>query len=449
MSCFPFLPRTGRSPQGLKYLEMTAIIEKYRPKNSSELIVSQRILQEIRNWINLWKEGTPVKKALILYGPPGSGKTTTATVLAHEAGVPLVEMNASDERNADAMKRVALMASQYRDLMNIGIESDTGFAKIILMDEADNIFEGRSRATGGDSGGITELSRIISKTHNPIILTMNDYYAFRRKGAARDIINNSVVLEYRQYKRRGDSDYKMFRSRLSQRIREIAANEGLRYSQDLVDRIMEKNSDDIRATINDSISALNFTDEPDILAELTYRDVQSNIYNTIHTTFKDHRYEKTISELMDKDFTTEDYLMWIDKNLPAEAPDLKDLSEAFDLLSQSDRFIGRVIRKQHYAFKGFAEEIAAGVFTRLENQNQSYVKYEFPSYIMKMSRMRETREARKSLVTKFSRFTHSGKRRTNDNLWFYARLIKDKKNLEELTEKLDLSEKELNVLKKR
>lgn len=428
---------------------MTAIIEKYRPKNTSELIVSQKVLQEVRNWINLWKEGTPVKKALILYGPPGSGKTTTATVLAKEAGVPLIEMNASDERNADAMKRIALMASQYGDLMNIGNEGDSGFQKIILIDEADNIFEGRSKATGGDSGGITELSKIINRTHNPIILTMNDFYAFRRKSAARDIINNSVVLEYKQYKRRGDSDYKMFKLRLSQRIRDIAMSEGLKYSQDLVDRIMEKNSDDIRGTINDSISAFNFIDEPETLAELTYRDVQSNIYNTIHTTFKDHRYEKTLSELMDKDFTTEDYLMWIDKNLPAEAPDLKDLSEAYDLLSQSDMFIGRVIKKQHYAFKGFAEEIAAGIYTRLENQNMSYVKYEFPSYIMKMSRMRETREARKSIVTKFSKFTHSGKIRTLDNLWFFSRLIKNKKNLEELTDKLALSDKEINVLKKR
>ena len=64
---------------------MTAIIEKYRPKTTSDLIVSQKILQDIRNWINLWKEGTPVKRALILYGPPGSGKTTTAAVLAKEA----------------------------------------------------------------------------------------------------------------------------------------------------------------------------------------------------------------------------------------------------------------------------------------------------------------------------------------------------------------------------
>ncbi len=428
---------------------MTTLIEKYRPKDTSELLVSSKVIEEIRKWIQLWKEGTPVKKALILYGPPGAGKTTTASALAKELGVPLIEMNASDQRNADAMKRIALMASQYADLFQMDEQSDMGFSKIILIDEADNIFEARSRATGGDSGGITELSKIVSRTRNPIIITMNDYYAFRRKSAAKDVINNSHVIEFRQYKRKNDSDYKMFRNRLSQRIREIADAEGLKYSQDVVERIMDKNSDDIRASINDSIAALNFIDEPQILSELTYRDVQSNIYNVVHTTFKVHNYDRTLSELREKDFTTDDYLMWLDKNLYSEAPDFHDLYRAYDLLSISDRFIGRIFKKQHYAFKGFAEEIAAGIYTQIDSQNSSYVKYQFPSYIMKMSRMRESRNARKSAVAKFSKFTHSGKSRTNESLWFYSGLLKNRENLEELSERLNLSDKEIKVLKKR
>lgn len=424
-------------------------IEKYRPGKFEDLLISGRILQEIRSWINLWREGTPVKKALILWGPPGAGKTTTATVLARELGVPLIEMNASDERNAESMKRVALMASLYRDLSQISIDGNQAFSKLILIDEADNIFESRSRTTGGDSGGITELSRIINRTMNPIILTMNDFYAFRRKSSARDIINNSVVIEFRQYRRRGDIDHKTFRNRLSQRIKSIADSEGLKYSQDVVDRIMDKNSDDIRSTINDSIAALNFVNEPEIVSELTYRDTHSNIYDTVHSTFKVKDYQKIMGNLMDKDFTTEDYLMWIDKNLSSEAPDLGDLASAYDLLSQSDIFVGRVIKKQHYAFKGFAEEIAAGISTRIEKPNPSYVKYQFPSYIMKMSRMKDSRGARRSLIAKIARFTHSGKSRITMNLWFFSKLLRDKKILEQLAEKLALSDKEISILKKR
>lgn len=425
------------------------LIEKYRPTKFSDLIISGRILQEIRNWVNLWKEGTPVKKALILWGPPGAGKTTTATVLAKELGVPLIEMNASDERNADSMKRIALMASLYADLSLTGVDQEMGFSKIILIDEADNIFEARSRQSGGDSGGVSELSKIINRTKNPIILTMNDFYAFRRKSSARDIINNSLVIEFRQYRRRGDIDHKSFRNMLARRIKEISENEGMKYSQDVIERIMDKNADDIRSTINDAMGTLNFANEPEIATELTYRDTQSNIYDTIYSTFKEKDYQKTLSRLMDKDFTTEDYLMWIDKNLPAEAKEYSDLAAAYDLLSRSDMFIGRVIRKQHYAFKGFAEEIAAGISSSIENPNRSYVKYEFPSYIMKMSRMKDSRGARKGLVAKLARFTHSGNSRIINNLWFFSRLSRNKKALESLGERLALSDKEVTILKKR
>ena len=423
-------------------------IEKYRPQNSSELIVSPRIISDIRNWIKLWKEGTPVKKALILYGPPGTGKTTTASVLAKEMNVPIVEMNASDQRNADAMKRIALMASLYGDLSQID-SSQSGFNKIILIDEADNIFEGRSRETGGDSGGLTELSRVVSRTMNPIILTMNDYYAFRRKNSAREIINNSLVIEYRQYRRKGDNEYKLFRSRIIERIREIASKENMRFNTDAIERLVDKNSDDIRSTINDTMSVLSYADDPGPSGEASVRDIQSSIYDVVHTTFKDRNYEKTLFQLYEKDFTTEDYLMWIDENLHSEAPDLNDLSEAYDLLSLSDSFIGRVLKKQHYAFKGYAEELAAGIFNRIEHPNQKYVKYEFPSYIMKMSRLRDARESRKSAVSKLSRFTHSGKLRTSSMLWFFSDFLKSKANLAGLSDKLLLSEKEISVLKRR
>ena len=423
-------------------------IEKYRPQNSSELIVSPRIISDIRNWIKLWKEGTPVKKALILYGPPGTGKTTTASVLAKEMNVPIVEMNASDQRNADAMKRIALMASLYGDLSQID-SSQSGFNKIILIDEADNIFEGKSRETGGDSGGLTELSRVVSRTMNPIILTMNDYYAFRRKNSAREIINNSLVIEYRQYRRKGDNEYKLFRSRIIERIREIASKENMRFNTDAIERLVDKNSDDIRSTINDTMSVLSYADDPGPSGEASVRDIQSSIYDVVHTTFKDRNYEKTLFQLYEKDFTTEDYLMWIDENLHSEAPDLNDLSEAYDLLSLSDSFIGRVLKKQHYAFKGYAEELAAGIFNRIEHPNQKYVKYEFPSYIMKMSRLRDARESRKSAVSKLSRFTHSGKLRTSSMLWFFSDFLKSKANLAGLSDKLLLSEKEISVLKRR
>jgi len=423
------------------------IVEKYRAESIQDLIISKKILEEINSWLNLWREGTPTKKALILYGPPGTGKTTTALVLAKEAGVPIIEMNASDTRNSDWMKRIALMASLYGDI-TYSDAGETKFNKIILVDEADNIFEGKSKDKGGDSGGLTELSRIVSRTNNPIILTMNDFYEFRRKPAAREIINNSLVVEFRQFKRKNDLDYRNFRNRLQERLSFIAKNEGLVFRPEITDRLLERNRDDIRAILNDAISMMSYRGDANSSAEAGIRDAVSGIYDVIHSTFKGRNYEMILSELMEKDFTTEDYLMWLDSNLPSETKDPSDMVSAYEILALADIFVGRVIKKQHYAFKGYAEEIAAGVFTAIKNVNDKYVKYEFPSYIMKMSRMRDGREGRRYLVSKLARLTHSGSSRVSSNLWFFQYLSKNRINLQEMQERLNLSEKELSILRK-
>jgi chromosome transmission fidelity protein 18 len=38
---------------------------------------------------------------MLLYGPPGGGKSTLARVLANHCGYKCVEVNASDERSGD------------------------------------------------------------------------------------------------------------------------------------------------------------------------------------------------------------------------------------------------------------------------------------------------------------------------------------------------------------
>ncbi len=425
---------------------MNTISEKYRPKTYGDLIVRSEILRQVREWLESWRGGIPSKRALILWGSPGTGKTTTALTIANEADVPVVEMNSSDQRNADSMKRIALMASIYSDLFTEDHGNPRGFQKIILIDEADNIFEGKSRESGGDSGGLSELSKIVSQTLNPIIITLNDFYSFRRKGSGKDIINYSLVIEFKQYNRRGDLDYKAFKTKLTERIKTIASNEHLQFSADKIDDLIQKNGQDIRGIINDILSVFPYSDDliPSIGAGK--RDITTSIYNTVSDTFKDRTYEKILYDLRNKDFTTEDYLMWLDENLPSEVSETSDLSSAYEVLSLSDVFIGRVIKKQHYAFKGYAEEIAAGISSCIEKPNNSYVKYEFPNYILRMSAMREGRASRKSLFLKLSTLMHTGSDKISENLWYFSYMMRSKKFHDSVTKLLMLSDRELSLL---
>ncbi len=425
-------------------------IEKYRPQTLEDLIVSDETLTQLSKWVEAWKEGAPARTTLILHGKPGMGKTSCAYAIANYAKWSVVEMNASDQRNRESVRRVALMASLYSDITSFS-SPDSVKRKLILVDEADNMFESRSSETGGDSGGTAELARVVRETRNPIIITMNDFYEFRRRGQNREIAENAIVIDFSPYKRKNTNDYKQFRLKLMKRIRYILDSEMVSLPQTLINEVMDRDSMDLRSIINDLESFCGGSGGKTQDFDFSFRDETESPFNIMISTFKSSTYDDVLDTLMSKEdeFSTEDYLMWIDKNLPEEAKEFEDLANAFDLISLSDVFIGRVLKKQHYAFKRYSEEIAAGVSTRIGKRNQSFVKYQFPSYISAMSRMKGTRSSRKSIATKLGRLTHSSTSTAMDYMWFFSYISrKDRKGYASLADKLVISEKEEDVLKK-
>src|SRR3989344_6185599 len=113
----------------------------------------------------------PEKKILILNGAAGSGKTSLAYSLASELKSEILELNASDLRNSEQIKRIIGHASQQASLF--------GKNKILLVDEIDGINK-------EDYGGIEELLRIEKETKFPIIITSNNiwdrkFFSIRQK----------------------------------------------------------------------------------------------------------------------------------------------------------------------------------------------------------------------------------------------------------------------------
>src|SRR4030042_3366827 len=132
-------------------------IEKYRATSLSDIKGQDTVIQEITNFYKKF----PIKKALILNGPVGTGKTSMVLALAKEYDIEIFELNASDLRNRISLEEVLKPSTQQRSLFKKG--------KLILMDEADGI-------TGSDKGGLPELLVLINKTSFPIIITANDIW---------------------------------------------------------------------------------------------------------------------------------------------------------------------------------------------------------------------------------------------------------------------------------
>lgn len=100
-----------------------------------------------------WLSGIPERRAVILHGPAGVGKTSTAHALARDLGWEVIELNASDQRTAGVIEKVAGSAASMNTLF--------GGKRLIILDEADNIHG------TADRGGMRAIAGIIKSTLQP------------------------------------------------------------------------------------------------------------------------------------------------------------------------------------------------------------------------------------------------------------------------------------------
>jgi len=105
--------------------EHTLWVERYRSKTVDTYVGNE----EIKHLINKAIETNDIQH-LILYGTPGTGKTTLAKLIVNSLNCDYIFLNASDERSMDVM----------RDKVK-GFASAASFKplKIVVLDEADYI----------------------------------------------------------------------------------------------------------------------------------------------------------------------------------------------------------------------------------------------------------------------------------------------------------------------
>src|SRR5437667_11903179 len=121
---------------------MTGWAEKYRPKTLDEIVGNPTAVAELRKWASAWDKGRPDKRAVILQGDPGIGKTSAALALANEMRWSAIEMNASESRNAEAIRKVATRGAVLQTFTETGeiVRSQNSCCKLSILYEADILF---------------------------------------------------------------------------------------------------------------------------------------------------------------------------------------------------------------------------------------------------------------------------------------------------------------------
>jgi putative ATPase len=99
------------------------LAERMRPQSLSDIVGQEHLVAEGRIIREIIQKKQPT--SLILWGPPGSGKTTLARIIAHETGAEFVELSAVTAGKAD-VKRVIEHAQANQRL---------GMRTILFVDE--------------------------------------------------------------------------------------------------------------------------------------------------------------------------------------------------------------------------------------------------------------------------------------------------------------------------
>ncbi len=371
--------------------------EKYRPHSLEDVVGNGPAIASLKKWAKSWEDGVPAKRAVVLSGRPGVGKTSAALALAADLGWGVIELNASDSRNEEAIRRIAGSGALNETFRDDGafIRASAGGRKLIVMDEADNIF-GRE-----DRGGVPAMMDTVRRTRQPVVLIVNDYYALTRRASSL----KSLAMEIKFQALRSNQVEKV--------LRQVAAQEHVRVHEQVLRSIAESAGGDMRAALNDLEAAAGGRDfVPEGADSLAGgRDDRQSAYGMVGEVLHTSDVMKARKALWDLDESPDFALLWIDENVPLEYRHARDLEQAFYYISRTDIMLGRAQRRQLYGLWRYTTDLmGAGVAVSKSERLHGYTRYNFPMWLLRMGRSKAVRRQRLATYGKLGAYFHTSRR---------------------------------------
>ena len=300
------------------------------------------------------------KKPLLIYGPSGTGKTSSIYAIANDLGYEVVEINASDCRNKEAITSIVGNAINQMSL--------AGRGKIILIDEIDGL------SGNNDRGGMKAFIDIAEESRFPIIATMTDTEKLN------EIQKNFVLLEY---KKLNDKDIYCI-------LEGICKSSKICYNEkDLSKMSMIANGDVRKAIINLRISTVDNEVKRENV-ELLVGLSKDNMDDALVKVFKSRNFGVVMKALFELEnnivdttkvgvrpvlFDNEECFIYaVEENMPYEYNN-EALLNGFELLSKADRFHRRIFTWQHYRYLVYIQSLLASVCLAKAGKNPAAIEY--------------------------------------------------------------------------
>jgi replication factor C large subunit len=384
-----------------------SLSEKHRIKSYKEIVSQDKAVEEIKIFLKEF----PKKKALILYGPAGTGKTSLALAAAKENDLDVLELNSSDLRNRAKLEEVLKPATLQKSLFKKG--------RLLLVDEVDGV-------TGTDIGGVPELIRLIESTRHPMILTGNDIWQTKMA----QLRQKCKLVEMKAIPQ----------TSIVEILKRISDKEEMKKDLIFLNKIAIKSQGDVRAAINDLQS---YSLDDNLLVDLKEtRDIEENIFNILKKLFKERA---PFLDLFDNTkMSLDEILLWLEENIPKEYKN-EALAKAYYSLGKADVFRGRIYKKQSWRFLIYQNIFqSAGISFAKLAPSQGFTKYEPPKRILKIWLNNQKMEKKKTISKKYARYAHCSTKRAMMDFPVIKNILKSSK----VQKELKLSEEEISFLEK-
>ena len=349
----------------------------YAPNNTKEILGQERAILTINHFIKTFPQR---KKALLLYGPPGSGKTSSIYAAAKESKLEILEVNASNFRDEKKLSASIGEASKQQSLF--------AQSKLLLVDEIDGLFNRKDR------GAVPTLVNLIKNTSFPIMFTANNPWdsKFSKLRSACDMV------EFKQ----------LSHQTVLAILRDICTKETITYEERALASLARRAGGDVRGALIDlQTLSNNNTFTFDQLELLGQRRQLDTMFNALLKIFKttDAFIARTAFNDIDEDL--EEVQQWIDENLPKEYTKPYDIYRAYEKLSRADVFRGRIIKRQHWHFLAIINVLlSAGIALSKDEKYPKFVRYSPTQRFLKVWRANMKNAKRKAIAEKIAAKTH-------------------------------------------
>jgi replication factor C large subunit len=297
-------------------------------------------------------------------GPPGTGKTTLVHTLASQLDYDVVEMNASDVRNKEALQ--ARITPVFQNTSNL-----IGKKIMLFLDEVDGI-SGRE-----DTGGLDTLINLIKEPTVPVIMAAN-----KKSLKIMKLAKACKIVEFSPVPPR----------LLLLLLDYVLKSEGVKLGSDDKTSIIDNSRGDIRSMLNSAqsraagYSTVSNKDivDVDIADAINGYFIADSLNEAMQfITRADVSYPDPRYRLMSPEERRKDILAALFSSIVSSQMEKHDLALLLDVLSRADMIVGRAnALRQWHLLKYVNNLIATGLYEKSREKGIKYHQYPMPWPVM-------------------------------------------------------------------